>query len=201
MGELGLYRPGDSVVHRLPAGVKLLVLAAVGVASVWVQRSWVAVVVALAVSVVGYLVARLRLRDWWRQLRPLLLILLVTGLFHLIVTDWRRALAMTGIIAVLVVLAGLVTLTTRTEALVDAAVRAVGPLRRLGIDPQRVGLLLTLGIRCVPLVADLAQEVREAQIARRATWRADAFVVPLLVRALRRSDALGEALVARGVDD
>jgi len=201
MGELGLYRPGDSVVHRLPAGVKLLVLAAVGVASVWVQRSWVAVVVALAVSVVGYLVARLGLRDWWRQLRPLLLILLVTGLFHLIVTDWRRALAMTGIIAVLVVLAGLVTLTTRTEALVDAAVRAVGPLRRLGIDPQRVGLLLTLGIRCVPLVADLAQEVREAQIARRATWRADAFVVPLLVRALRRSDALGEALVARGVDD
>ena len=201
MGELGLYRPGDSVVHRLPAGVKLLVLAAVGVASVWVQRSWVAVVVALAVSVVGYLVARLRLRDWWRQLRPLLLILLVTGLFHLIVTDWRRALAMTGIIAVLVVLAGLVTLTTRTEALVDAAVRAVGPLRRLGIDPQGVGLLLTLGIRCVPLVADLAQEVREAQIARRATWRADAFVVPLLVRALRRSDALGEALVARGVDD
>ena len=201
MGELGLYRPGDSVVHRLPAGVKLLVLAAVGVASVWVQRSWVAVVVALAVSVVGYLVARLRLRDWWRQLRPLLLVLLVTGLFHLIVTDWRRALAMTGIIAVLVVLAGLVTLTTRTEALVDAAVRAVGPLRRLGIDPQRVGLLLTLGIRCVPLVADLAQEVREAQIARRATWRADAFVVPLLVRALRRSDALGEALVARGVDD
>ena len=60
---------------------------------------------------------------------------------------------------------------------------------------------MLLGIRCVPVVAGLAREVREAQIARGAVRDIRAFAVPLLVRALRDADAIGEALVARGFDD
>ena len=98
-------------------------------------------------------------------------------------------------------LAALITLTTTTTALVDTVVRWCGPARRFGVDPERIGLLLHLGLRCVPLVAGLAGQVREAQIARGNATSLRAFAVPLLVRALRQADALGEALVARGVDD
>ena len=55
-----------------------------------------------------------------------------------------------GVLAVLVLLAALVTLTTRTTAMVDAMVVACRPLRVLGVDPERVGLVLALGVRSVP---------------------------------------------------
>jgi biotin transport system permease protein len=61
--------------------------------------------------------------------------------------------------------------------------------------------MLTLGIRCVPVVVGLAEEVREAQLARGLGSSPRAFAVPLIVRSLRHADALGEALVARGVAD
>ena len=95
-------------------------------------------------------------------------------------------------------LAALVTLTTRTTALVDVVVTTARPLRRIGVDPDRVGLIVALGIRCVPVVLSLAAEVRDAQLARGLTASPRAFAVPLVVRALRHADSLGEALVARG---
>ena len=122
-------------------------------------------------------------------------------MFHTLVTGWQRAFVVVGVICALVLLAGLVTLTTRTTDLVDAVVAASRPLRFLGVDPERVGLLLTLGVRCVPVVVGLAEQVREAQLARGLSSSPRAFAVPLLVRSLRHADALGEALVARGVDD
>jgi len=106
-----------------------------------------------------------------------------------------------GVIATLVLLAGLVTLTTRTTDLVDAVVTACRPLRVLRVDPERVGLVIALGVRCVPVVVGLAEEVRDAQRARGLAASPRAFAVPLIVRSLRHADALGEALVARGVDD
>ena len=74
-----------------------------------------------------------------------------------------------GVLALLVLLAALVTLTTRTTDLVDALVAACRPLRLLGVDPERVGLMLALGIRCVPVVVGLAEDVRDAQRARGLT--------------------------------
>jgi biotin transport system permease protein len=106
-----------------------------------------------------------------------------------------------GVLTALVLLAALVTLTTRTTDLVDALVAACRPLRVVRVDPERIGLMVALGIRCVPVVVGLAEEVREAQRARGLTASPRAFAVPLLVRSLRHADALGEALMARGLED
>ena len=51
------------------------------------------------------------------------------------------------------------------------------------------------------MVAQLAEEVRDAQRARGLTASPRAYAVPLIIRSLRHADELGEALVARGVDD
>jgi biotin transport system permease protein len=85
--------------------------------------------------------------------------------------------------------------------MVDAVVGAVRPLRRVGVDPDRVGLVIALGVRAVPVVVALAGQVRDAQRARGLTSSARAFAVPLIVRSLRHADAMGEALAARGLDD
>jgi biotin transport system permease protein len=200
MSTLGLYVPGDSVLHRLRAGTKLLAMVAVGAGSVFLDHPWqVAVVMGLVLA--GFLVARMPLRLVLRQVRPLLWILGMLAVFHVIVNGWESAVMFVGVIMTLVLLAALITLTTRTTAMVDTVVRALGPLRPLGVKPERVGLLLALGIRAVPVVVGLAEEVRDAQRARGLTASPQAFAVPLIVRSLRHADALGDALVARGVDD
>ena len=56
-------------------------------------------------------------------------------------------------------------------------------------------------IRAVPQVIDLGRRVREAQHARGLAASPRAFAVPLIVGALRRADAMGDALAARGLDD
>ena len=197
---IGLYRPGTSRLHRTPAGVKLGVLVAAGVASLAVRAPW-QVAVVLVVLALGYAVARIPVRVAARLLRPVLFLLVPLAVFHAIVTTWQHAVVVVGVILALVLLANLVTLTTRSSDLIDAVVWVVRPLRRVGVDPERVGLLMHLGIRSVPVVIELAERVRDAQRARGLTTSVRAFAVPLLVGALRHADALGDALAARGLDD
>jgi biotin transport system permease protein len=200
MTPIGLFRPGSSPIHRLPAGPKLLALVLAGVGSVFLHTPW-QVTVGLVVVLVLYLLAELSPAALWQQVRPLWWVLVLLGVFHVVVSGWARAYEVLGVLVALVLLAALVTLTTRTTELIDAVVRVCGPLRTVGVDPERIGLLLSLGIRSVPVVVGLAQEVREAQLARGLGMSPRAFAVPLVVRSLRHADALGEALAARGIDD
>ncbi|WP_279582507.1 energy-coupling factor transporter transmembrane component T [Fodinicola feengrottensis] len=98
-------------------------------------------------------------------------------------------------------LAGLLTLTTRTTELVATVEKLLQPLRRFGADPTRLGLLVALTLRSVPVLAEIASDIREAQRARGIAWSVRGFVLPFVIRTLRRTESLGEALVARGVDD
>ncbi len=204
MQALGLYQPGGSVLHRTPAAAKLLALLVLAALSFLLGAPWqgaLAVVGALAL----YPVAGLGPRLVWSQVRPLLVVLLVLGAVQALVNGVERAVLVTAVILALVLLAGLVTLTTRTSDLVDVVARAAGPLRRplrlVGLDPDRLGLLVALSIRAVPVVAGLAAEVRDAQRARGLDSDLRAFAVPLIIRALRHADTVGEALVARGLED
>lgn len=199
-GGLGLYHPGASPLHRARPAAKLLALAALGVASVFLT-TWPQVTAALAGVLGLFAVARIPLSTMAAQVRPMAFLLLFVGVFHVWVSGWVRAYEVLGILVALVLAAALVTLTTPVSAMVDAVVGGARPLRRLGVDPERMGLILMLGIRCVPLMAELVRQVREAQWARGARRSVRAFAVPLIVRALREADAMGEALVARGVDD
>lgn len=199
MNPLGLYVPGDSPVHRLPAAVKLLLLVALGVASVFL-RAPVPVGGAIVIVIACYAVAGLSPVVAIRQVWPMRWILVFILAFQWWVRGWQSAVVIVGVIAVLVMAAALVTLTTRTSALVDVLVSVCRPLRVVGVDPDRVGLVIALAIRSVPIVAGFATQIRDAQRARGARPSPRAYAAPLIVRSLRHADAVGEALAARGLD-
>ena len=127
-------------------------------------------------------------------------ILLFILAFQWWVRGWQSAIVVVGVIAVLVTAAALVTLTTRTSALVAVIVAVCRPLRVVGVDADRVGLVIALAIRAVPIVAGFASEIRDAQRARGARPDPRVYAAPLIVRSLRHADAVGEALAARGLD-
>ncbi|QII05249.1 energy-coupling factor transporter transmembrane protein EcfT [Rhodococcoides fascians A25f] len=198
---IGLYRPGTSLLHRMSPGWKLLSLIVAILATVIFARTPLEVgVVALAVAAL-FAVAGIPVKVALAQLRPVLWMLLIIGVFQILITTWQRAVVVCGVLVISVALAALVTLTTRVTDMLDTVTRALGPIRRFGVDPDRIGLLLALAIRCIPLLASIVQEVSQARKARGLQWSMTALATPVLVRALRTADAMGDALVARGVDD
>ncbi|MDJ0392201.1 energy-coupling factor transporter transmembrane protein EcfT [Rhodococcus sp. G-MC3] len=198
---IGLYRPGTSLLHRMPAGLKLLLLiVSILCATIFARTPIEVAAVALVVAAL-FGVARIPVKIALAQLRPVLWMLLIIGVFQIIITTWQRAIVVCGVLLISVALAALVTLTTRVTDMLDTVTRALGPTRRLGVDPERIGLMLALAIRCIPILATIVHEVSEARKARGLQWSMTALATPVIVRALRTADALGDALVARGVDD
>lgn len=200
MSVLGVYVPGDSILHRTPAGAKMTGLAAFGVASAFAGTPTIGAAL-IALALIGYQVAGLGIGIAVRRLRPLLPVAVLVGVVQWVTGGWLAALGTATVLVALLMAATLVSLTTSTTAMVDALVTAIRPLRRLGVDPERVGLQLALGIRAVPLVLELARNIREAQRARGLSADPRAFAVPLIVRSLRQADQLADALHARGIDD
>ncbi|WP_067464498.1 energy-coupling factor transporter transmembrane component T family protein [Nocardia amamiensis] len=198
---IGVYRPGDSLLHRVPAGPKLvLLLVSIVAVSVFVRSPLQVLIVAVVVAGL-FAVARIPWRVVVAQLRPLVWMVALIAVFQVLITSPARAAVVCGVLVISVALAALVTLTTRVTDLLDAVTRGLRPLRRFGVDPERIGLLLALAIRCVPLLAGIVHDVAEARRARGVQWSMTALVTPTLVRALRTADAMGDALAARGADD
>jgi biotin transport system permease protein len=196
---LSLYRPGDGILHRLPAGPKMLLLAVAAVALAALPTvAWAAAVCTGAV-LVAYLVSGMGLSVLGRQTWGLRWIIAVTAIGQLIFLGPEPALANTARVTAALLVAVLLPLTTRVDDMLDALERGLGPLRRIGMDAERAALLLTVTITTIPVLARLAAEVREAQRARGVRPSLGAGIVPFVVLSLRHADQLGEALAARGV--
>ena len=199
-GLLGAYVPRDSPVHRAPAGLKLGALALVSVAVLLVRSWWGVAALAVLVLAVA-LASRVGTRALLVQLRPLLWLVPAVLALQWWAHGPARAAVLSARLVLLVALAALVVLTTRTTEVLDAVEHGARPLRVVGVRPDRVALVLALAIRSVPVLAALADDVRDAQRARGHERDLRAFAVPLVVGTLRRADALGDALRARGADD
>jgi biotin transport system permease protein len=97
-----------------------------------------------------------------------------------------------------ILLAMLVTLTTRVSEMVHVIERALSPLERLGVQTGKVSLAISMTLRFIPLLIQVGNEVREAQRARGLERNMLALAVPMLVRALRTAEQTAEAIDARG---
>lgn len=197
---LGAYRPGTTLLHRLPAGAKLTGLAVLSVVVV-VARGPASGLVLLGL-VLGLVVwSGTRPAVLLRTLRGVLLVAVLLGAYQ----AWQRGAGVaTEVVADLLslVLASLVlTTTTSVDAVIDALVRALGPFRRLGVDAERVALAFSLVLRAVPETLSTARRTRDAARARGLDRSPRAHLVPFTLRVVADARATGEALAARGIAD
>jgi biotin transport system permease protein len=196
---IGAYRPGRSPLHRVTAGWKLAGLAA-SVIVVALLPEWWMLLIALGVAFAGFAIAGQSPRVAVAQLVPVLWILAIAAPLNALFSGWESALVMALRVTTCVALAALVTLTTRVSAMLDAVRAALRPLGHR-VDAERVGIVLAMTIRAVPLMTEIVGAVLDARRARGAEGSLRAVAVPVVVRSLQTADAMGEALVARGFDD
>ncbi|BAI75629.1 cobalt/nickel transport system permease protein (plasmid) [Azospirillum sp. B510] len=198
---LGLYLHRDSAVHRLPAWAKLGGLLLVTVAVLALPGAWGA----LAAGLIGAALlaaGRLPVRRVLAELRgPVAMLTFLFGFQALLAGGgWEETAIAVARFAALILLATLVTLTTRVMDMVDLFERLFGLLRPLGVNPAKMALMLALTIRFIPLLGEQVREVRMAQRARGVERDMAALFVPLLVKILTIADDLTAALEARGYD-
>jgi len=196
----GVYQPGTSPLHRCGAGMKLLGLLIFSTVLV-AGRSPVMVLAGLVVVAGLYGVGGFGPRTLLAQAWPLRWFVLFLLPFQWWTAGWQVAVGVVGTLVVAVVGAALVSLTTRVTDLLDVIARILEPARAIGVDPERVALLLALTIRAVPVISATLQEARDARRARGLERSTRALVTPVVVRTIRHADRVGDALAARGVDD
>jgi len=194
---LGLYVPRKSPIHALPAGVKLLGMAIVGI-SVCFTSSIAGLIALLSLTLLLIQVARLPWLLVAAQLRPMAWIFAGIFMLHTVVNHWTVGLVIVLRFAVLLLLATLITLTSRVSDMVEALEQGLKPLKPLGIRPAQISLMVAIAIRLIPLILEQIRDVQDAQRARGIDTPIITLFVPVLIRVLQLADHLADALDARG---
>ncbi|MCK8204769.1 energy-coupling factor transporter transmembrane component T family protein [Erwinia amylovora] len=193
------YVAAESAIHRLAPGIKILALALTGTLLFVFPRLECAIA-ALSAIVLGYPLAHIPARTLLLQLKPLLWLLLLLFAVQWWMVSWQSGLLVVIRLSALMLMAALVTLTTRTSALIEALEKGLFWLRYMRINPAKISLALALALRFIPVLAAITLEVREAQRARGLDNSILAVAVPVMVRTLKMADDIAAALEARAYD-
>jgi len=221
---LGQYRPLDSYLHRLDARSKLVPVVVVMVLGLLTKSVWFYLMV-LTGLLAGLLFSGVTLAVIGRNFRPILILVVITFLYHIIFTGHgsRPAFELFGLalgeeglsravffslrLLLFVSIVFLVTLTSSPAELAEAITRLLRPLRRIGVPADDIGLVLFIAIRFIPVLHQEFMAIRNAQTIRGVDFsggfmtrigKTTAIIVPVLVAAINRADDLALAMEARG---
>lgn len=194
---MAIYLEGVSWAHKLPAGVKLILVAVLSLAlfqvtSVYLFLACLAAVLACYASLGRQGLAQLRL------LRGLGILLAGLLALHWLSGSLAEGLVISLRLVVMVLAANFVSLTTRLDDMLAAVLPLFRPLALFGLSPRTPALGVALVLRFVPHLMLVYGRLREALSARAgpgSSWR---LLGPFAIQALAMSDHVAEALKARG---
>jgi len=195
-----LYVHRESIVHDIPAGRKLIVSLIGGTLIFLCEPLWLQIGI-LALVLGLYALARLPVATIGGALRPILFVGAIIFALQLALAGPLEAVTIVLRISSAILLTSLVTLTTRFSDMLDVLTRAARPLETVGLEPPKLALMVGLTIRFVPSLLHDLQEIRQAKRARGARGLRAFGAGPVIVRILRMTEALGNAIAARSFEN
>ncbi|QUL52122.1 energy-coupling factor transporter transmembrane protein EcfT [Paenibacillus tritici] len=204
----GQYIASDSVVHRLDPRTKLLSVLAFTFCCLFLT-TWGGYAVATVLAGGQLLLSRVPFRTFGRAIKPVLLIVSFTLLYHLLVTreGIESGVFVVWRILLLVSLASLLTLTTKPLELAKGLEQLLKPLSAWGVPVEAMALTVMLAIRFIPTISEeldrmiLAQQARGFDIKSARGHRQGlaylSLVVPLLITTIQRAEQLAMTIDAR----
>ena len=219
---LGQYFPGDTVAHRLDPRTKIL-LVTLYIIALFCAKSIVTYALLALVLAVCVRISKVGIRSLVRGLKPVLFIIIFTGILNLFFTpgdrylvEWgalrisdagvRNAVFMVLRIMLLIMGTFLMTYTTSPISLTDGLERLLGGLKKLHVPVHELSMMMSIALRFIPTLIEETDKIMSAQKARGADFesgnliqRAKAMIpilVPLFISAFRRADELATAVRA-----
>ncbi|MGI5988257.1 MAG: energy-coupling factor transporter transmembrane component T family protein [Dysosmobacter sp.] len=220
---LGQYFPGDTVAHRLDPRTKIL-LVVLYITALFCAKGVVTYAIMAAVLAVCVRISKVGLRSLVRGLKPVLFIIIFTGILNLFFTPGDRYLVEWGflrisdtglrnavfmVIRIMLLIMGtfLLTYTTSPIRLTDALEQLMGGLKRFHVPVHELAMMMSIALRFIPTLIEETDKIMSAQKARGADFESGSLVqkakalvpilVPLFISAFRRADELATAMECR----
>lgn len=220
---LGQYFPGNSVIHRLDPRTKLVMLV-VYIVALFLASGPASYGLMLVLLLTSIRISGIPGKAFLRGMKPLVFILIFTGILNLLFTQgetelvsfWVITITFEGVIRsvymmarILMLIAGtfLLTYTTSPIALTDGLESLLNPLKKIKVPVHELAMMMCIALRFIPTLIEETDKIMSAQKARGADFetgklmdRVKALVpilVPLFISAFRRADELATAMECR----
>ena len=217
---LGQYFPGNSVVHRLDARTKII-LVVVYIAALFQAAGWAGYGTAVLITLLCIRISQIPIKSLFKGLKPMIFIIALTAVLNIFYTQgtpvlpgwiitWEgleRAAQMVLRITLLIMGTFLLTYTTSPMELTDGLEKLMNPLKKIRIPVHELTLMMSMALRFIPTLIEETDKIMSAQKARGADFETGNLVqrtrallpvlVPLFVSAFRRADELAVAMESR----
>ena len=217
---LGQYFPGSSIVHRLDARTKL-VLVILFIAGLFQANGRLGYITVIAVTFTAIGVSGVPPKSFVKGLKPMIFIIILTAVLNLFYTEgtpvlpnWpitfegiERSVQMVLRISLLIAGTFLLTYTTSPMELTDGLEKLFSPLNKIKVPVHELTLMMSMALRFIPTLIEETDKIMSAQKARGADFETGGLVqrakallpvlVPLFVSAFRRADELAVAMESR----
>ena len=220
---LGQFFPGQSFVHRLDPRTKLIMLV-VYIVALFTAVSWISYAVCFLFLALVIGISTIPVKAIVRGMKPLVFILVFTGILNLFFTGgetvlisvWKititqeglvRAILMVVRILMLISSTFLLTYTTSPIALTDGLEALLGPLKVIRVPVHELSMMMCIALRFIPTLIEETDKIMCAQKARGADFESGSLMqrvkalvpilVPLFISAFRRADELATAMECR----
>lgn len=220
----GQYCEGNSILHRLDPRAKII-SALIFIVDIFIAKSVWAFLLLTVFSLMTAAASRIKARVILKGLRPIIFIMVFTGIVNifwfkgerLLVDFWFIHIYLEGIINALLIMLRVIlllmgtsvilTYTTTPLSLTDGLEQLLSPLAKIKVPVHEFSLMMTIALRFIPTLVEETTKIMNAQKARGADFsegslvkRAKALVpilVPLFASAIRRADELAVAMECR----
>lgn len=220
---LGQYFPGNSPIHKMDPRAKLVMLV-VYIVALFVANSWISYGVMFAFLTMCIAISKIPLKSIVRGMKPLVMILIFTGVLNIFFTDgetvlvefWVVKITQEGIIRaifmmirILMLISGtfLLTYTTSPISLTDGLESLLNPLKKIKVPVHELSMMMCIALRFIPTLIEETDKIMSAQKARGADFESGKLMekvralvpilVPLFISAFRRADELATAMECR----
>ena len=217
---LGQYFPGDTIVHRLDARTKLI-LVVLYIVALFQSNGWVSYIAVLLATAACMALSQIKPATIFKGLKPMLFIIALTAALNIFYTQgtpiipgwiitWEgiaRSVKMILRIVLLITGTFLLTYTTSPIALTDGLELLLNPLKKIKVPVHEMTMMMSMALRFIPTLIEETDKIMSAQKARGADFETGSLIqrakallpvlVPLFVSAFRRADELAVAMESR----
>ncbi|MSS77319.1 energy-coupling factor transporter transmembrane protein EcfT [Anaerococcus sp. AGMB00486] len=219
---IGQYLPYDTFIHRLDPRVKL-VCSLLFIITIFFVEDFIGYIPFVIILALMIWVGKIPVKSLVKSIKPLIWILLITGLINLFTTEGKELFTIFSLTAtyeglyktvfmfiriiMIVVSTSVLTFTTSPMELTDGLEKLFGPLKRFGFPAGELAMMVSISLRFIPTLFEEAQRIKMAQMARGADFESGNIVnraknmipllVPLFINSFKRSDDLATAMEAR----
>lgn len=220
---LGQYYQTDSILHRMDPRTKL-VGTFIFIISIFIKKNIFVFTLATIFLIATIALSKVPVKFIFRGMKPILAMLIFTVVLNLfmyggdtVLWQWKfikitkegliNAGYMGARIALLVIGASIMTLTTKPTNLTDGLEHLLHPLVHIKVPVHEVAMMMSIALRFIPILMDETDKIMKAQLARGADFengnvikRIKSYIpimIPLFISSFRRAGDMAMAMEAR----